>query len=262
MQQFELEAACACRTGRLRNNNEDNFLFDGRCLEEENRGLRHPVTMTDRLQKEICFAVFDGMGEADFGETAAFTAAEGLRSMLTKLDSFFVPERHFLQDSCAELNDAVLRKKEELRTERMGTTMTALMFSPSLIYVCNMGDSRAYRLRNGEFLQLTKDHVLVGEGEKKGVLTQYLGMDPQPKGPEPFIARGEIRDDDWYILCSDGLTDSLTNLEIDFAVLQSGDPENCVRTLMDKALSSGGQDDITVIAIHITDARGSDSPSA
>ena len=72
---YLIDAACCCNTGKVRKNNEDNFYFAGRCLEEQNNGLKHPVSTTFSLRKEHCVAVFDGMGGEYFGESASFAAA-------------------------------------------------------------------------------------------------------------------------------------------------------------------------------------------
>ena len=262
MEQYVLEAACACQTGRLRTNNEDNFYFDGRCLQADNKGLRHPVSMTARMQREICLAVFDGIGGEDFGEAAAFTAAQGMRLSLNTLNDYVVPERPFLKEMCARLNELVRARGRELQTERMGTTMTALFFSQNYVYVCNLGDSRAYRLRSGEFLQLSRDHTDRTEGENKGLLTHFLGMNTDERALEPYIAKGEIRPGDWYLICTDGLTDALSNLEIDFTILHAADPKDCVQTLVQKAAESGGKDNVTVIAIRIARAPGASAEAA
>ena len=251
MEQYILSAACACQTGRLRTNNEDNFYFDGRCLEVENKGLRHPVTMRTELRREVCLAVFDGIGGEDFGEIAAFTAAQGMRLELAKLDDYIIPERRFLQEMCSQLNALVRRRREELHTGRMGTTMAALLFSQDYVYVCNLGDSRAYRLRNGEFLQLSQDHVQRAPEEKKGPLTRFLGME-SASGAEPYIAKGQLERGDWYLICSDGLTDALTNLEIDHILLHSPDPEQCVRSLTEQAQQNGARDNVTAIAVYVS----------
>ena len=164
---YILEAACLCNTGKVRKNNEDNFFFDGRCLEEDNSGLKHPVAMTRTLRRELCVAIFDGMGGENFGECASFAAADTMQYMTRTLRDYFIPERAFLNRICLKLNDAVVAKQKELLAERMGSTMVALYFSHGYVYVCNLGDSRAYRLRDGEFLQLSVDHVEKREGQTK-----------------------------------------------------------------------------------------------
>ncbi len=250
---YVLEASCLCNTGKIRKNNEDNFFFDGRCLEEENDGLKHPVSMSKSLHRELCVAVFDGMGGENFGESASFAAADCMQSITRKLKDYFIPERKFLSRMCMKLNDAVVTKQQELCTERMGSTMVALYFSHGYVYVCNLGDSRAYRLRGGEFLQLSVDHIEEREGQsrKKAPLTQHLGISPEYFLIEPYIAKGELKHGDQYLLCSDGLTDMLTNFEIDEIMSNAVTAEDCVQKLVNSALEKGGKDNVTVIVCRI-----------
>lgn len=248
-----LDAACLCHTGRLRKNNEDNFYFNGRCLEAEHSGLRQPEVMAAPLTKEICLALFDGMGGESYGELASFAAASRLQTYSRKLSDYFIPARKFLKDLSRELNGAVVEQKASLHTEHMGSTMAACFFTRTDVYICNVGDSRAYRLREGEFLQLSKDHVeRLPEGSRgKAPLTQYLGLDPEELRLEPYIAKGDLRHGDMYLLCSDGLTDMLSNLEIADILHRAESMEHCVQELVDQALEHGGRDNVTVIACRI-----------
>ena len=250
---YILDAACLCNTGKVRKNNEDNFFFDGRCMEADNNGLKHPVTMTKTLRRELCIAIFDGMGGENFGEAASFVAADCMQYTTRKLKDYFIPERKFLNSMCMKINDAVVAKQQEHCTERMGSTMVALYFSHGYVYVCNLGDSRAYRLRDGEFLQLSVDHLEKREGQtrKKAPLTQHLGISPENFLIEPYIAKGELKHGDQYLLCSDGLTDMLTNFEIDEILSNTTSAEECVKRLIDSALEKGGKDNVTAIACRI-----------
>lgn len=248
---YILEAACLCCTGKVRKNNEDNFYFDGRCLEAENNGLNHPVSMTKTLRRELCVAVFDGMGGENYGEFASFAAADCMQNMTRRLKDYFIPERRFLHEMCLKINDAVVARQRELCTDHMGSTMVAFYFSHGYVYVCNLGDSRAYRLRDGEFLQLSVDHVEQREGKKKSPLTQHLGISPDDFLIEPYIAKGELKRGDQYLLCSDGLTDMLSNLEIDGILSGSASAEDCVQSLVDAAYERGARDNVTVIVCRV-----------
>ena len=194
-------------------------------------------------------AVLDGMGGENFGECASFTAAEGLKDAEQRLKNFVVPESRFLSETCLALNAAVFARAKELKTNHMGTTLALLYFTRTYVYSCNLGDSRAFRLRGGEFLQITEDHVESREetGVRKPALTQYLGIDPEEYLIEPYIAKGELQRGDQYLICSDGLTDMLSNLEIVRIMSEAKRPEDCVCSLIDAALEKGGKDNVTVI---------------
>ena len=246
---FVLQAACGCHIGKVRKNNEDNFYIDGKCLEQENVGLKHPVCYERTLRHGLCMAVFDGMGGENFGEMAAYVAARRLQQTERSLADFFIPEKKYLERLVQQLNEAVVDAQKEMCTDRMGATMVSLYFSGKYVYVCNVGDSRAYRLRDGEFLQLSVDHVekRPGRENKKAPLTQHLGFGNEDIQIEPYIAKGEIKKGDVYLLCSDGLTDMLNNFEISDIMLKSEDAESCVQELIQSALEHGGRDNITVI---------------
>lgn len=252
---FMLEAACICHKGKIRSNNEDNFYFDGKCLPEQNEGLRVPGEYEEPLRRGIWFAVFDGMGGENFGETASFAAARTLQQSERSIGDYLIPVRTQIQNTTAKLNDAVVAEQKAHQTERMGSTMVGLYFTPRYVYVCNMGDSRAYRLRNGEFMQLSRDHVdqrpIPAGSRRKAPLTQYLGIDPEYMLIEPHIAKGELQEGDQYLLCSDGITDMLTNFEISNIMLKNPCPAICAEMLERAALDKGGRDNLTAIVCRI-----------
>ena len=250
---FTIQAACGCHTGKVRRQNEDNFFFDGKCLEREHTGLHHPVSIEESLKNGMCFAVFDGLGGEHFGEYASFAAARQMQQSQQFLAEFLLPERKYLQRLTQQLNTAVREEKARLSTERMGTTMVSLYFSGRYAYVCNVGDSRAYRLRNGVFTQLSEDHVSTrcGLGHRKAPLTQCLGYGSEEVQLAPYIAKGELQQEDMYLLCSDGLTDMLSNFEISDIMMCNRDMDTCARELIQAALDRGGRDNITVIVCRI-----------
>lgn len=252
--QYTIHAACGCHKGKIRRNNEDNFYFDGRCLEAENEGLQYPVTLEASSKKELCLSVFDGMGGESYGEIAAFSAARELKNYEKSVMDFFVPGRIFLLRLVNRLNNAVVQAAKELSANRMGCTLVSMYFTSGYGYVCNLGDSRAYRLRDGEFMQISQDHVdsrPVRNGKKPG-LTQYLGIDPDEMTLEPHIAKGRLKAGDQYLLCSDGLTDMLTNFEISDIMLKAADAETCVQNLIQAALDHGGRDNVTAVVCRIS----------
>lgn len=256
---YTIEAACGCSIGKIRANNEDNFYFDGRCLPVENRGMKRPVFLRKQLEKIFCCGIFDGMGGEDHGEVAAFTAAQTMKTEAKRLEEYIIPEKQFLENACDAMNQAVFDAAQNLGTDRMGSTAVLALFSPRQVYICNLGDSRAYRLRSGEFLQLSKDHtdreILKERGitDQRPRLTQHLGLNPEEIRIEPSIAKGELRTGDWYLLCSDGLTDMLSNFEISDLMHRSADAEACANALIRAALDKGGRDNITVVVCRITE---------
>jgi protein phosphatase len=248
-------AACGCHRGNYRANNEDNFFFEGKCLEQIHDTLPNPVAWEGAVKTGLCMAVFDGVGGANFGEVASFVAARTLQQTQRSMADFFVAERNYLRRLTSQMNLAVVEAARERNTALMGSTMVALYFSGRSVYLCNVGDSRGYRLRDGVLSQISKDHTqpIPGKPGKNGI-TQYLGMDPEEIAIDPYIAKGELRHDDVYLICSDGVTDMLSNFEIADILLGQEDPEEAVRQIVDGALARGGRDNITVIVCRIKQA--------
>ncbi len=249
---FFLDAACMCSKGKGREKNSDNFFFDGRCLEEDNKGLRHPVTMSEILRHELCLAVFDGKGSCNHGEKASFTAADCVQSFMKELRYHFIPERVFLTDMCRKINSAVSLKQKELSVGPLRTTVAACLFSYNYIYVCNLGNSGVYRIRAGEFMRLSeKTDEMDDLPERKNRMAKNHHIINERYRVEPHIAKGELRRGDQYLICSDGLTDMLCNLEIDSIMSSAYSSEECVKKLIEAAFFKGGEDDVTVIVGRI-----------
>lgn len=248
-----IKAACGCHTGNLRGNNEDNFWFAGEYLDAEHGTV--PKTISTRCwgSNGWTAAVFDGMGGENFGEIASYAAAKSLAELgLTE------QVRHrgitgALQYAAEVMNRAVVDGQEEMKTSRMGSTMVSISFLRGKAYVSNLGDSRAYCLRSGVLTQLSRDHVvsLPARAGRKQPLTQYLGIDPEEMLLEPAIAQQGCRMGDLYLLCSDGLSDMLTDQEITEILGSCREPTVCVDRLIAAALEHGGRDNITVIVCRI-----------
>lgn len=245
---FYVHAACACDIGNVRKNNEDNFLFNDEYLDEINLGLKKTLTYEEKLTGDFCVAVFDGMGGENFGEVAAFTAAQKLKE--EKLS--FIKE--IISNDCFEnvvnvLNDSVVEKKQQLLTEKMGTTFVSVWCLDNMVKVCNIGDSRAYIFRDGKLSQLSSDHIekRQGKSDEKCGLTQFLGFNTDEVDLDPYTVEINLNSDDLYLLCSDGLSDMLTDDEISNILEKNTDTRICAETLIDSAKENGGRDNITVI---------------
>ena len=248
---WTIEAVCGCNTGKIRRNNEDNFFVDGKCLNVENDGLKAPAYTEIPVKGGVMVAVFDGMGGENFGEIASYTAAQCMQQLQQEKKTLTdrISPSKYLSRAVLRLNDAIVCAKRELCTSRMGTTMVGVYFYNCSAYVVNIGDSRAYLMREGELRQLSEDHVehWPDRGRKKAPLTQHLGVDPDEMTIEPFIVKTDLHKGDRYLLCSDGLTDMLSDDEIAYFMRTLEDIETCVNCLVQAALNRGGRDNITVI---------------
>lgn len=253
-----LSCACHCKIGKVRLNNEDNIFFGGKCLEEQNSGLKKPaIYQTDLASGSVCLAVFDGMGGEDYGEAASYTAARTMREEAARLSEYIIPEHKFLLESINKMNEAVYASAVAHGTRRMGSTAAMLLFSPQEVYVCNIGDSKVFRLRSGAFLQLSQDHTDADFLQERGItnrrprLTQHLGINPEEMQIQPYIAKGDLLPGDQYLICSDGLTDMVSNFDICNTMLVSPSAEKCVERLMRSAMRAGGKDNTTIIVICV-----------
>ncbi len=257
MASYQIEAACCCNMGRRRSNNEDNFCFDNRVLPKDNTGLKHAVTVERKLEREQFYGVFDGMGGESYGEEASFLAATVAQDSSKILADFLYPPGKYLISLVQKMNKVVCEKSEELNSGRMGSTAVMLYFGSGYVYVCNVGDSRAFRLRHGGFQQISEDHTDAKFLEEQGIkgrrpsLTQHLGIWPEEMVLEPYVAKGELEDGDQYLLCSDGLTDMVDNVGICAIMKEAPDAGSCAEALVAKALENGGRDNVTVIVVRL-----------
>lgn len=229
----------ASDTGRKRRRNEDSYV------------VAPPL-----------FAVADGMGGAQAGEIASKLAAAALEDT----DSGALSGEDRVTSLIQEANRRVYeRSNEDPNASGMGTTITVALVEDSGVTIGHVGDSRAYRYREGSIEQITEDHSLVNELMKSGklspeeaethpqrsVITRALGTDPDVD-VDAFTV--EAHTGDVFLLCSDGLTTMVDDDDI-LGVLEKyhDDLDRATKSLVSAANRGGGEDNITVIAFAISD---------
>lgn len=233
----EIEVASISDTGRQRANNQDAY-GEGRAPS----GARLII-------------VADGMGGHQGGETASRIAVETVRDFVaTSEDPPSVALRSALEHANRTVHGEAQRVAE---LAGMGTTGVAVLFSTSgEAFVGNVGDSRAYRLRERELQQITQDHSLVAELQRRGILSEEeAAVHPRRNevlrslGVEPEVTVDvhelDLAGGDLFLLCSDGLSGVVTDEEIG-EVMGREPPAQAVRTLVDLANERGGPDNVTV----------------
>ena len=247
-----MAAACGCHTGRIRKTNEDNFCFNGIYLDEQNNGLKEILTIDAIPARGFRIAVFDGVSGEDNGELASHAAAASMAKYRLRVSDRMNPAWMF-SSLCDELNAAVLAARHGRSVKQMGTTMAALYMGFRHVYVCNIGDSRVYRMRNGKLKMLSVDHVeyKIGRPGSKATLDQYLGIDPEELRLEPHIVKVKKRQGDRYLVCTDGLTDMLPDESIREIINTHQNCAPCVSRLIEEALAQGGRDNITVMLCQV-----------
>jgi protein phosphatase len=214
------------------------------------------------------FLVADGMGAHAVGEMASELAAGIIPHAYHKQARQSSPTQA-LRKSFIEANSTIHHRGQSNKEfEGMGTTSTALLLRSEGVWIGHVGDSRAYRIRDGVIEQLSFDHSLVWEyarrqrldpdqvqGIPSNVIVRSLGPEPlvqvDVEGPHPW------QEGDVYVLCSDGLSGPVSDNEIG-AVASVLPPAEACRFLIDLANLRGGPDNITVIILRIGTA-GSDS---
>ena len=254
---YQIEYAYACHMGKVRNNNEDNFWCCGETLAEEHQGIDHVGTGCVPQSDLPLLAVFDGMGGESCGEVASYLAAQSCGDFYRKNKRKLREDpRNFLEEACAEMNRAVCGYSRENRIQSMGTTAALLAFGRDGVFGCNLGDSRIYQARNGQFRQISSDHVLGGMMFGKAPLIQFVGIPEESMKLEPSIVREESAAGIRYLICSDGITDMLADGEIADILAREVTVEETVGILLDRALKKGGRDNATLILCEIKEKEG------
>ena len=248
----EIQYACVSHIGKLRGNHEDNFWCDGKYLEEKNQGTKELITGSVSWKERPAFGVFDGMGGESCGETAAYLCARAFGESWEKEKTAVLwrPEKA-IERVCDSMNQAVLAYEEEHRTGTMGSTAVMAFFTGRGLYAANLGDSRAYFCTRSDFYQVSVDHVAMEKRYRKPPLVQFLGIPPEEMVLEPSTARITDLGEGFLLLCSDGVTDMLSDREIREILLEETEAGNGAEMLLRKSLLKGGRDNITILLLKI-----------
>lgn len=212
------------------------------------------------------FIVADGMGGHAGGEEASRIATQQIQAYINENWDTDKTSPQLLEGALVQANAAILADQRE-HPERadMGTTVVGIMFrGEEAPYCVHVGDSRLYRLRAGEIEQITEDHTWVARAIKLGdmnidearehplrhVLSRCLGRE-EMQGFD--IQQIDIQAGDTLLLCSDGLTEELSNKEIFTQLENSPNLEQAAFNLVDAAKQNGGHDNITLVLVALKD---------
>ncbi|MDP9150658.1 MAG: Stp1/IreP family PP2C-type Ser/Thr phosphatase [Myxococcota bacterium] len=251
--------------GQIREHNEDNFVVAD--LTRRTRGLLEADRTAVIGKDGALFAVCDGMGGAAAGEIASQLAVDILyeRMIDGPNDASQAPRDDLARRLVRAIEAAGLRIFQEAKVDRtrrgMGTTVTAAALLDDHLFCAQVGDSRAYLLRNGELFQLTRDQSLVNQLIEAGQLTeeeaetfehnniilQALGTADTVQVDLTFC---ELRRGDALLVCSDGLSGMVRFDEIRDVLRTTLDPLDACKLFTERANQAGGHDNITVIVVH------------
>ena len=253
MLRYKILYSTVCNTGKVRSINQDNFWCIGKYLEEQNNALESPLNGSIENDKLPVFAVFDGMGGEQKGETAAYLAADTFNRnyYLFKNGEF----QDVFTDVFRNINTEICKYKSEHGIPNMGTTGAALAFDTKKVYYCNIGDSRIYQLKKMGLKRISVDHCLQISENRKAPLTQYLGVPEDEFIIQPHVSMTKLRNKERFIICSDGLTDMVNESDIEKVLSSECSVSDCSNTLLNMALSNGGRDNITIIVCEIQKLR-------
>jgi serine/threonine protein phosphatase PrpC len=239
---MRIEFGAQSDQGKVRTSNEDSCIAN--------------------VESEI-FLIADGMGGHAAGEIASQIAASTVEEVVANTKSWSNVE-DLLQFAVQKANMRVY-ETQKLKPEYrgMGSTLTVLKFLGNHYYVAQVGDSRAYLLRESVLRQLTRDHSLVwplfesglitkdeiARHPQKNLITRSIGTHPDV---EVDLETGAALEGDIFLLCSDGLTDVLSDQEIEHVLTSiDGGPQEISERLICAANSGGGPDNVTAIVVYL-----------
>lgn len=232
----------ATHVGRVRSANEDLYLVGDRIGREPIESWSGP------LAGDHGWAVIaDGMGGHEGGKIASRIVVQTIAGSIDRARDE--------ADVTSIIADANRRLFEGMYSGEgrpgMGTTIVGVIYFENSALVFNVGDSRAYELRRGQMLQLSRDDTLnvdrVRRGGRSHALTQSLGGTTTPQALRPHIRRFKLEDHVGVLLCSDGLSDMVDQDEIAGILLRQ--PDSPAERLVAAALDAGGKDNVTVIVV-------------
>jgi serine/threonine protein phosphatase PrpC len=243
-------------TGKVREHNEDTIAFDSEL------GL---------------LVLADGMGGYNAGEVASGIAVKTIVNLVreqVEREDMRVQDREtgmsrpsiILRDAIHRANKIIYQTaKTQPQCEGMGTTVASALFFDNKIAIAHVGDSRLYRLRDDKFEQVTMDHSLLQElvdrgfysaeeaqrAANKNYVTRALGVEPNV---EVEVQEVPVQKGDYYILCSDGLSDMVEDDDIHLTINTfSANLDTIAKQLIQLANDNGGRDNVSVVMAHVAD---------
>lgn len=234
-------------------------ITDRGLVREENQDAYHTQVLS---AQQLLAVVCDGMGGARAGRVASTMAVE---QFVEQFRAFWeageLPAAQQLEQSAISANEAVYRHAQtHSECFGMGTTMVAALLDGPRACILNVGDSRAYHITPDRVTQITRDHSLVEDLVERGdltpeqarvhphknLITRALGAEAEL---QPDLFEVEVTAGEFLLLCSDGLSNLVSDQEMLYEVLHGGQSEDCCRRLLDIAAKRGAPDNVTVVLV-------------
>jgi serine/threonine protein phosphatase PrpC len=244
--------------GQVRGNNEDSFLVADLAHASE-RAAPTGLVNFDVTNEPVLLAVSDGMGGANAGEVASALVVESLKRAMSDAQGDWAET---IKAAVERANEEVFKASKEPGKRGMGATLTAVCLHGDQAHVAEVGDSRAYVVRGNRIRQITRDQsfvqILIDSGAlkpedaaknpMKNVVLQAMGQSAEVK---VAIGRLELRRGDRLLLCSDGLSNKITDEEMKGALGGGVALDEATRKLIAMANERGGDDNITVVVAEV-----------
>ena len=253
-----ISAAVVSDAGKIRGNNEDNYYLNGKYCDDNS--LNCSRENLSGISGSSLFAVCDGMGGEEHGEIASLVAVRNLNAIKGYM------HKKEIKECLLDINRKIDMNRRELGCRNMGSTIAALYSNGSKAFACNVGDSRVYMYRNGKLKQLSQDHnatsnlvnvgIMSKDEAKKDpgyhVLVQYLGVPEDEFIIEPFFSKEiKLKNKDVYLICSDGVTDVLSEDMILGLLHQEESIQIVAQNIVNASIENGSKDNITALVIRI-----------
>ena len=240
--EYNIEYAGFCIRGPRRQINEDNLLCGRRCLPAEHSDMDLTEDTTGSAYP-LWLAVCDGVGGEARGEEASYLAARWLAEHGTRAENPC--------DAVASMNRDILRYAREEHAPGMGTTISALRFGETSVNGFNVGDSRCYRLSGRRMERLSEDHARYAGTPQHRLLTQYIGIEESDFLITPHIFSRNYQNGDIYMLCTDGVTDLISDRSIKDILSKGSTLQQKLAALREIIESRGVPDNATVILARV-----------
>lgn len=244
---MDLEYSFLCKKGMKRSKNQDSYFI--------------PPKAQNTTQKGWFFALADGVGGYAAGDVASQVCCEMLgRDYYAESEIDSIP--HWLNDEIIKINSRIMEMGKQEETKHLATTVVSLLIKDELAYLNNVGDSRIYRYKKDKLSQITEDHSVVWEyyirniitkdeiihSRNKHLLTEAIGLNRYPRINSYFLT---LPTEFCFLLCSDGLTDVVTDGQIENVMREYSDEiDKCSKNLYKLAIENGSRDDVTIIIVR------------
>ena len=232
-----------------------------RICQRTHQGLVRSSNQDSLLVDEGIYGVADGMGGHKGGETASRVTVQVIKNALNGKQ----PDKAAMEMGVEAANRRVFdMSRHDSALSGMGTTLTFLWEGEQKMFLCHVGDSRAYLWRGGKLAQISTDHSLVAELLSKNMLSPeaarthpYRNVITRAVGVDPMVDADILEHDkqanDLWLICSDGLTNMVPNNDIADILEQAESDETAADELLALALDRGGTDNITFVLCRVTE---------